>query len=279
MPSKKITGMPNLAGAQVAGDLVTLVDLSQIPGLQNVKSSLTDFFGNVPVPVNINNSALSIIGSNPQIILTDTDGGDDDALISLQADLLSTSVGGGTAVSQRANGQLIGFKRTIAINLTPAQSTGSGASNLQSVVIQANSLANNNDFLEIECAFTYAANANGKQVAWTFGGQTIEDGFTPMVFGTGGNFRGCRGYFSIYRLSATTVLACSTQHSLYAMISGAGTPNMPAAVGWHELNRIANPLTVTNLNANNQTLQFSCVGTATADIVQVLTRVDLCQLS
>lgn len=44
MASKKITAMPNLAGAQVPTDLTTLVDLSVAPAVQNVKSTLNDLF-------------------------------------------------------------------------------------------------------------------------------------------------------------------------------------------------------------------------------------------
>jgi len=48
MPNKKITAMPDLAAGQVSGDLLTLVDLSAAPASQNVKSSLTNFFANMP---------------------------------------------------------------------------------------------------------------------------------------------------------------------------------------------------------------------------------------
>lgn len=47
MASKKITAMPNLAGAQVPTDLATLVDLSAVPASQNVKSTLNDLFAEI----------------------------------------------------------------------------------------------------------------------------------------------------------------------------------------------------------------------------------------
>jgi len=47
MASKKITAMPDLAGAQVPTDLTTLVDLSQPASTQNVKSTLNDVFAEI----------------------------------------------------------------------------------------------------------------------------------------------------------------------------------------------------------------------------------------
>lgn len=47
MASKKITAMPDLAGAQVPTDLMTIVDLSQPAASQNVKSTLNDAFAEI----------------------------------------------------------------------------------------------------------------------------------------------------------------------------------------------------------------------------------------
>ena len=47
MASKKITAMPDLAGGQVPTDLTTLVDLSAVASLQNVKSTLNDLFAEI----------------------------------------------------------------------------------------------------------------------------------------------------------------------------------------------------------------------------------------
>ena len=46
--SKKISALPSLAGAQTGSDLLPLVDVSQPAPLENVKSTLDLFFGNVP---------------------------------------------------------------------------------------------------------------------------------------------------------------------------------------------------------------------------------------
>lgn len=64
--SKKITALPSWGGAQVATDLITGVDLSQPAATQNVKSTLTDFFGNVPAPtiVNVVSGNALIVGPN-----------------------------------------------------------------------------------------------------------------------------------------------------------------------------------------------------------------------
>jgi hypothetical protein len=47
MPSKKITNMPDWAGAQVPTDLLTGVDLSQPANLENVKTTLNDLFATI----------------------------------------------------------------------------------------------------------------------------------------------------------------------------------------------------------------------------------------
>jgi len=47
MASKKITAMPDLAGAQVPTDLMTIVDLSEPASTQNVKSTLNDAFAEI----------------------------------------------------------------------------------------------------------------------------------------------------------------------------------------------------------------------------------------
>lgn len=62
MPSKKISAMPDLAGAQVGADEITALDVSEVdPALRNVRSTLTALFGNVPVVLIVNaNSANAL---------------------------------------------------------------------------------------------------------------------------------------------------------------------------------------------------------------------------
>lgn len=62
--SKKISALPSLAGAQVGSDVLTALDVSQLAALQNVKTTLDDFFGNVPSR-SLFNPAASATPTNP----------------------------------------------------------------------------------------------------------------------------------------------------------------------------------------------------------------------
>lgn len=79
MPSKKINpDMPDLAGAQVGADILPLVDVSEAdPALQNVRSTLTDLFGNVPVVLIVNANSANALrvrsGSGAAIPVLDVD--------------------------------------------------------------------------------------------------------------------------------------------------------------------------------------------------------------
>lgn len=61
----------------------------------------------------------------------------------------------------------------LTVDTTSASNSGTGATDLITYSLPANSLTNNGDILEITAWGKYAANANSKTVALAFGGQTI----------------------------------------------------------------------------------------------------------
>jgi len=59
------------------------------------------------------------------------------------------------------------------VNTTSVSNSSTGATDLITYSLPANSLTNDGDILEIDAWGTYAANANNKTVVLAFGGQTI----------------------------------------------------------------------------------------------------------
>ena len=61
----------------------------------------------------------------------------------------------------------------LKVDTTSAENSGTGATDLITYSLPANSLTNDGDILEIEVWGEYAANANNKTVVLAFGSQTI----------------------------------------------------------------------------------------------------------
>jgi len=117
MPSEKITAMPSWGGAQVGTDLITGVDLSQAAALQNVKSTLDDFFGNVPSPTSIRRPAATGAPSRAFQIITPAD-----TALTASTENILNQIGGNasaaTVTRQFATGALTTQRENVVVHPT-----------------------------------------------------------------------------------------------------------------------------------------------------------------
>lgn len=221
-------------------------------------------------------SPLVISGTNPTLSFVDTTAGDDDGSISMDADNMTITVVGGTPITLKPNGQFIGIPRNFAINVTPAQNTLGGLDPLQSIVIPANSLATNNDYVDIVQSGSYANTANNKRIVTTIDAQTILD-TGLIVIGNAGAGAEWSILTRIIRISATTVRCiCSF---LVGQISSVQAATVIIAQAGSTIGTRQPLLTVANLNSNPVTILLSAEGVATADIIQNITTGELTQLT
>jgi hypothetical protein len=221
-------------------------------------------------------SPLVISGTNPTLSFVDTTAGDDDGSISMDADNMSITVVGGTPVTLKPNGQFIGYSRNIVNNFIQAANVGAGLDPLQSVVVPANSLNADNDFLDIIQSGSYANTAVSKRLAFTIDGQSIHD--TGLIaIGNAGAGAEWIAITRIIRVSATSVRSIfflsigNTQHIQAATA-------IVATAGGVKVSR-ESVQTVANLNSNPVTILVSGEATNNNDIIQDITMVGLTQLS
>ena len=162
---------------------------------------------------------------------------------------------------------LAGVPDTIEVNTTPTGNVGGGLDPLHSFSLLAGSLANDDDYLEVEYAGSFATNDNDKRIVVSFGGQTITTIGTGLFDIDAGNWR----YEITYtRLTSTTVLASLNLAWGFLLRDGGGT------AGGNGLTAAAvAELTVPDLDANATTMLVQAEGTANDDIIQRLSKIKL----
>jgi hypothetical protein len=177
-------------------------------------------------------SPLVISGANPILNFDDTDPSNQTG---------SITVDGGTPIVFRPNGQIVGVGLGITPNITPVGNTNATLQSLQSLVVPANSLAADGDYLKIVQAGDVATvGPHNRRWVSNFGGQVIRD--TGNISLTSN---------ALWNIITTIIRTSST--SVVATINGdwgqstVGAGNF-FSLGWSAL------LTVSDLNANPQTL-------------------------
>jgi hypothetical protein len=177
-------------------------------------------------------SPLVISGANPILNFDDTDPSNQTGSITVE---------GGTPIVFRPNGQIVGVGLGITPNITPVGNTNATLQSLQSLVVPANSLAANGDYLKIVQAGDVATvGPHNRRWVSNFGGQVIRD--TGNISLTSN---------ALWNIITTIIRTSST--SVVATINGdwgqstVGAGNF-FSLGWSAL------LTVSDLNANPQTL-------------------------
>jgi len=216
-------------------------------------------------------SPLNISGTNPTLNFVDTDGGDDDGVISVQSDLMTISIVGGTPITINALGQILGVERNINIDVSVVGNVLTGLDNLHTFSLLANRLANNNDYVKCKYGGTFAVNDNDKRIRLSIDAQTAFDSGLKDI-----DFSQWWGEITYTRLSATTVRANGFMAMGQIIVLTNGS--IDTANSTYDYRAINVPsITVANLNSNPVTLLVQAEGTASNDIVQNYSGQWLCQ--
>jgi hypothetical protein len=216
-------------------------------------------------------SPLSISGTNPTLNFIDTDVGDDDGVISVQSDLMTIGIVGGTPININALGQILGIERNINIDVSTVGNVLGGLDTLHNFSLLANRLANNNDYIKCKYGGTFAINDNDKRIRLSIDAQTSFDSGLKDI-----DFSQWWAEVIYTRLSATTVRANGyiAMGQIIVLSNGA----IDVANSTYDYRAINVPsITVANLNSNAVNLTVQAEGTASNDIVQNDSKQWLCQ--
>jgi len=169
---------------------------------------------------------------------------------------------------------LSGVPQTIEVNTTVVNSAGAGPDVLHTFTLPANSLANDNDCIEIWYAGGFAAVNRDKAVQAQFAGVTYENSGVFDFDGSTGWMLGAR----IVRIDATHV---ESSHILLENLVQVTSGNVASSqsVGGSWLCRTATSFVVPDLNANASVMRVRSVvtGGAAADVFQSLSILKLVQ--
>jgi hypothetical protein len=162
---------------------------------------------------------------------------------------------------------LAGVPQRIETNITPAQNTGAGLDPLHTFTLLAGTLSAAEDSLDVLYCGTFATNDNDKRIVITLDGQTV----TTIGTGAFDQDSGSWSYRITYtRLTATSVLAKIDFNWGFMTRDGAG-----AMVGNGITATATATITVADLDANSVILLVSAEGVANADIIQLLSEINL----
>ncbi|HEY7160206.1 MAG TPA: hypothetical protein VH815_03060 [Acidobacteriota bacterium] len=201
--------------------------------------------------------------------------GGNNASFAVSASGLVITVDGGTPLTLRSNGQILGVKRRINLDVSTVGNVGVGLDALHNFSLPANSLAANNDEVEFECGGSLANNANTKRITFSFDGQITLDTGLRSITSAGANI-GWKMLGSVIRLTATTVRVNVSIIDGFCGVDSANTPNGFGAGGVIQTKTF--DLTVANLTSNAVNMLVSAEGTANNDIVQNLSKQWLTQV-
>lgn len=216
-------------------------------------------------------SPLTISGTNPTLNFIDTDGGDDDGIISVQSDLLTIGIVGGTPIVLNALGQILGIERNINIDVSVVGNVGAGLDSLHTFTLPANRLANNNDYVKCRYGGPFAVNDNDKRIRLSIDAQTTFDSGLKDI-----DFSQWWAEVIYTRLSSTTVRANGFIAMGQVIVLTNGT--IDTGNSTYDYRAINVPsITVADLNANPVILLVQAEGTANNDIVQNDSKHWLCQ--
>jgi hypothetical protein len=206
-------------------------------------------------------SPFVVSGTNPTLSFVDTDAGDDDGVISVETDVMTIGIVGGTPLLLRNNGQLLSYPKYFPSNITPVGNAGGGLDPLQTFNLPANSLAANGDFLDGIYSGKFATAAD-KRLLLTFAGQTVTTAGSGLF-----DIDVADWFYSVRytRLTATSVLCTGSFCWGNGSRSAAGV-----AAGNYVFSGINTTIPVADLNANASTILMSGEATANNDIVHNL---------
>lgn len=217
-------------------------------------------------------SPFVISGTNPTLSFVDTDIGDDDASISVQSDLMTIGIVGGTPIVLNAFGNILNIPRNIQSRNDVVGNVGAGLDSLHSHSLIAASLASDNDFVACHYSGRIVNNANTKRLVFSIDGQISFDSGARQ-FNINNLF--WDAHIEYTRLSATTVSATGFVQ-MGVLLSSAGVLDTGNSRFYTQA---INPATITvaNLNTNAVTILVQGEATANDDITQNRSRIDLIQ--
>lgn len=169
----------------------------------------------------------------------------------------------------------MGLVRNIEVNVTEVASVGAGLTLLYTFTLVANTLRNNEDFLDVEISGFFANNANTKSLFFEFDGNSfIASGF-GLSGGGAAAARGFKMFAKIVRVSATSVIISA---AISEGVFGISAADAPTGGGLGGLSDARGQLfTVANLSSNNIDLTLEGQGTVNGDVVKNLAIVNLVQ--
>src|SRR5262249_7805716 len=163
--------------------------------------------------------------------------------------------------------QIISVPKSIKTDSSVVGNSTTTLTDLHTFTLPAGSLNANGDYIRVRYSGPFAANANTKRIVILFGGQTVHD---PGLFDqrTGG-----WTYDIVYlRVSATSIMTTILGAWNAITRDGAGV------MGNNGFLFAGNgAITVTDLGANSQVMKVQAQGTATNDIQQNFSVIELVQ--
>lgn len=191
--------------------------------------------------------------------------GGNNAALAVSASGLTITVDGGTSLTLRSNGQILGVKRRINLDVSIIGNVGAGLDNLHSFSLPANSLAAANDTVEFEGGGSLANTANTKRIVFSFDGQVTLDTGLRTLTSAGANI-GWKIIGTVTRLTATTVRINISIIDGFWGVDSANTANGFGAGGVGQTKTF--DLTVANLTTNAVVMLFQAEATSNNDVQQ-----------
>ena len=182
------------------------------------------------------------------------------------------TIDGATDIAMKANGQIVGYPRTLHFNTTSTTSTGAGPDDLHSYTLPAGMLAAAGDFLEIIQAGSFATDDDNKAVRTLFAGQAVSTTGSIDIDGLGWLF-----HTYIVRITDTTVRASFSQIWGYTDVNSANAVNASALGSL--VRSESKVLTVADLDTNTSVVLTQATGVNAGDVDQLLTLVRLTQMT
>lgn len=187
------------------------------------------------------------------------------------------TIDGTTDIVMKANGQIVGYPKTIKIDSSTANSSGAGPDTLHTFSLPANSLANNDDYLEVEYGFIFASNNNDKIVGATFGGaEYVRRGLGVQDLD---GIVGAKIHTKIVRLSTTSVRVTSSLIANVMFADSAGAFTGTSGNGGLMMGSCVDIAGLPDLTANATTMTGQGLGVAGSDVSQKQSVIKLTQMT
>lgn len=186
------------------------------------------------------------------------------------------TIDGTTDILLKANGQIVGYARTIAVDTGSTASSGAGPDTLHTFSLPANSLANNGDFVEVEYSGIFAVDDDNKAIRATFGGtEYLNRGLGAT------DFDGALGWVmraKIVRLSTTSVRVSAALNANLMFADSLNAFTGTSGNGGLMSGSSVDITGLSDLTANATTMSAQSLGVNAGDVTQKLSVIKLVQM-